>query len=1571
MAPRTSREKVVASTAIPPTPFTSEDIPADASDTEGLRELEILETESFKKPKRVRGKSRSTEPIPEEMSDISEEDDNVTDLMAMIRQEMRDEADARERRLREELDQQYTRQLDEMKRQLEAYRQVTPSPPATLPRANRTKEEADHETLRDAAEARIRKLIKLRLPKEPQKLSGRDNFMQWRDAMLADARSIKAKEILEQSEPPDTSGRAIARWDALNDVLLSRIETSLSEAIRKEYNEREYALASAIWQDLTVEFGMSPAEERLVTFNAFISVTSQGNMSSAMEDLKRLYNQLKSMNYTLDDLYRDKFICLLGTWQSSFVQTKLDEYFADSRKGTATLDVEEMAVQLRARSNPSTKPYTKQSFKGFKLGSGFSPYIPTTQTPAAHDKATCKHCKWPQNKPEDCWTLHPDKRPKDGTQRSRSNKPKDDKQSELKTNAVITTNLSIQQPNDLEIVRRQKHEPSPTTTIWRLDSCASEHVTGQKDLFIILEPFKSKDSTEDAGGTIHQYMGKGDVKINGNIQIPDVFYVPTLRTNLLSRTKLRQQGFKFELEDDGTQDIYHITSPDGVRFKAIPDKVDKCYRLTFNKTQFDKAMAVIPFQGDMNSEPRRSGRHRQPTRTAIESTETEAIYGRKISKPVKQIIEQSKPLAPEATIEQWHRRLSHTNARTIHKLANQGILRIKGSRRLRFCDTCHEANITRTTSHEAPIRSARRLGRIFIDIVDGGQVLGCDEPEAPPGLKNVRYYLLITDDATRFRWAFPLRKRSEAVSELISWMRHLHSLGYGWPAFVRADREFITEELRKFMFECGSKLEPTDGYSSHQNGPAERGNRTISARIRTQMHDAPGLPRYLWPQALEMAIEHTNLLPTRVSLYSSNEPGATSDTVKPCDWITPANAWNDKSVGLRHLVHYGAPAWLHRHRAGDSPDSKFDSRGRKVYIVAYKGQSSYVAFDPEKKELLDVHDVDINEWDADTKVESRGGDNYITSQLSLVQIPKITPIPTFPEPETKSHDITATVLSYLTQSEDDEPIRSDDDFVRPAKSFAVIRVPKPQKDIPTSYRDARTRPDWKDWYDAMVQEVETLDKMNAWELIRRDELPSGARPIPGRWVYDKRHKPDGSIRKKARWVIRGNLLDLKDTEYGSAYAPVVDPTTTRILLAAAAYYGWTVLQADAKLAFINGNIKGDIFMYQPIGFEQGEKGTLVCRLLRSLYGLVPAARIWYDTLIDYLKEIGFRVSPYDAALYLRDEAGRRVYIDSHVDDFKVIAERAEDAQNVINQLKSRFEMKDVEQLRRYLGMEIIQDEKGIFISQTSYIDELVESFGLADAHTYKTPLDPGLRIDDDPDPTINIKEYQRGTGSLQFLSDRTRADICRSASMLAEYNTKPTMKCWSSLMHVLKYLKGTRTKGIQFYSRKSRYSSLVPIGYTDSDWGGPLTPARRSVSGNVFMMAGGPIAWRSQRQTCVATSSNEAEYIAASEAARSAVWIRNLINDMGLDGVLNDEKAPPMTLYMDNKGAIDLTTALGATKRSKHIDIRYHYVRDMVNQGVISIRQVPSAEMAADGFTKVLDVVRHTRFLDLIGLSRH
>ncbi|THC87418.1 hypothetical protein EYZ11_013136 [Aspergillus tanneri] len=216
-------------------------------------------------------------------------------------------------------------------------------------------------------------------------------------------------------------------------------------------------------------------------------------------------------------------------------------------------------------------------------------------------------------------------------------------------------------------------------------------------------------------------------------------------------------------------------------------------------------------------------------------------------------------------------------------------------------------------------------------------------------------------------------------------------------------------------------------------------------------------------------------------------------------------------------------------------------------------------------------------------------------------------------------------------------------------------------------------------------------------------------------------------------------------------------------------------------------------------------------------------------------------------------------------------------------------------------MNVHASSTGIRLSQEDYIRELVDSYGLQDAHPTKTPLDPGTVIDDTADAP----------------------DICRAACYLAEFNAAPTPKAWAALMHVLKYLKGTPTLGIEYQRRSTTTTNISPpIAYSDSDWGGPHTKARRSVGGYVFMLAGGPVSWQAKRQTCVAASSNEAEYITASEAAREARWIREIINNLRL---FKESPAPSILLHMDNKGAIDLTSANIQTKRSKHIDIRYHY----------------------------------------------
>ena len=412
--------------------------------------------------------------------------------------------------------------------------------------------------------------------------------------------------------------------------------------------------------------------------------------------------------------------------------------------------------------------------------------------------------------------------------------------------------------------------------------------------------------------------------------------------------------------------------------------------------------------------------------------------------------------------------------------------------------------------------------------------------------------------------------------------------------------------------------------------------------------------------------------------------------------------------------------------------------------------------------------------------------------------------------------------------------------------------------------------------------------------------------------------------------------------------PTHRPQTTMTLFAAAAHYGWYIAQADAVLAYLNGKLENPVYMRQPTGFEQGEKNTLVCKLNQALYGLEPSARIWYDTLSTKLKSLGFRVSAYDPALWIHTKKPN-LYVTSHVDDFEITGPNRDDIQWVLDTLGKKFDIKDLGQMKRYLGMDVLFTENGCKLTQSSFIDELVRSVGMERSNPVSTPLEVGLIIDDPSDPEIDIKEYQRVTGSIQWLATHTRPDIARAASLLAQFNSKPTQKTVAAQKRLLRYLNGTRNVGINFPRGSGRLPE--PVAYTDADWGGPLTSNRRSVSGYIFKIAGGPISWRSHRQTSVALSSNEAEYMAASDAAREAEWLWRLVIDMNLYSATT----PPMNFYIDNRGAEDLIRSEFNTKRSKHIDIRYHYVRDIAERGIINIvANIGTKDMAADGFTKPL-----------------
>ena len=219
--------------------------------------------------------------------------------------------------------------------------------------------------------------------------------------------------------------------------------------------------------------------------------------------------------------------------------------------------------------------------------------------------------------------------------------------------------------------------------------------------------------------------------------------------------------------------------------------------------------------------------------------------------------------------------------------------------------------------------------------------------------------------------------------------------------------------------------------------------------------------------------------------------------------------------------------------------------------------------------------------------------------------------------------------------------------------------------------------------------------------------------------------------------------------------------------------------------------------------------------------------------------------------------------------------------------------------------------------------------------------------------------YASAVGSLMYAMLCTRPDICFAVGMVSRFQSNPGREHWTAVKHIIKYLKRTRDYMLVFQSE-----NLVPIGYTDSDFQSDQD-SRKSTSGNVFVLGGGAISWRSIKQTCVADSTMEAEYVAASEAAKEAVWLRNFLLDLGVVPSVQS----PITLYCDNSGAVANSKEPRSHKRAKHIERKYHLIRDIVQRGDVVVMKIASENNLADPFTKSLSSTTFERHVEGMGVK--
>ena len=874
--------------------------------------------------------------------------------------------------------------------------------------------------------------------------------------------------------------------------------------------------------------------------------------------------------------------------------------------------------------------------------------------------------------------------------------------------------------------------------------------------------------------------------------------------------------------------------------------------------------------------------------------------------------------------------------------------------------------------------------RISTDLCGPIKVKGQDRMVELIGTQE--YLSLIVDEHTRFMSGWIISGKDKAIDHLKTWIPQAEKLtGRKLVYFLSDDGgEYRSSELKAFLIGQGVTIEKTTLHTPQHNARVERANRSVFEMTRSLLYRA-NLGTAFWGYAALAAIDILNhrIIPTHhmtktpMELWTGLKPDMSHFRVFGCD--TFAHVTQDAN-NLAKLEPRTVPC-IH---LGNSENRE---RGYLVYVpslhkimvrrdVTHSQQSFTIGRDTlsgksncELMEWADASEKAINEMllgkaiaDSGTpekvngpKPSSHSSAPVQEKSRSSTRASKGVGPARYGRPDLR--DFTPESLSQLNEMHE---------ATAGMAMLTVNDVPDPDQSSvrePQTYEEAMQSAESAHWQRAMDEEIAALRSNQTWVTMPK---PPHARPIGCKWIYKVKLKSDGSIeRYKARLCAKG-FSQKHGIDYHETFAPVMKYKSQRVLLSLATVWDYEADQMDVVTAFLNGEMKEEVYMDQPEGYMiPGDSTVTVCKLIKTLYGTKQAPREWNAALNCFLTDtLHMTRCKTDTCIYVKRTLTNRLFlIGVFVDDMTCIFSPHDRAEwnSLKADIQNKFKTKDQGPVSWMLGMEIKRNRpRGtLSISTELLVNKVLDKFKMNNCNLTHTPEEQ-TKLTKSQSPTTEEEKtkmqsipYRSAVGSLAYLALSSRPDITHAVNEVSSHFNDPGEPHWNAVKRIMRYLKGTKEKKLIYaspWSQAVEFENYVPsiTAFSDADYAGCLD-TRRSTTGYIVKLDGNTITWSTKRQSTVAASSTESEYMAITEAAKEVRWLIQFLEE--ILGKSRDSFKETI-IYSDNQAAKEWSENDQDHNRSKHIDIRYHFIRDDIRNGIYKVEWISTQYQQADILTK-------------------